>query len=105
VSPDHGPVVGFSLVRIRGANLSAGEETCFFFDLLSCKVSVHFGANAAFVIFDSPTAVLVLSPPNPPGTVDVTATVDGQTSTTSPADHFAYVELRLRRRPHRHHHR
>ena len=87
IVPTSGPTFGFTPVLIEGRGLTGEGGPCFFF----CKgVTVSFGATEAFVLFDSPTRALVLSPPNAPGTVDVTVTVDGRTSATSPADRFTY---------------
>jgi hypothetical protein len=91
VQPNHGRTSGWVPVLIDGKNLSASAQPCLFFNLSNCHVSVDFGTNAAFVLFDSPRFVLVIAPPaGTPGTVDVTVTVNGVTTAASPADHFTY---------------
>jgi len=88
VLPTSGPTFGFMPVLIEGKNLSPAGETCFF---STCSgMSVHFDEAEAFVILATPERDVVFSPPHSPGTVDVTVTVNGQTSAKTPADHFTY---------------
>jgi YVTN family beta-propeller protein len=94
VTPRKGPSFGFTLVRISGNDLTSGRNSCFWLNLSACDVGVHFGTREAFVLFAAPTTVFVVSPPGK-GTVDVTVTVDGATSATSPHDRFTYVNVRF----------
>jgi uncharacterized protein (TIGR03437 family) len=98
VTPNTGSKFGFTLVRIEGTNFIPAGTRCSRWDP-SCGVTVHFGTHKAFVLYASATSIWVLSPPGT-GTVDVTVTVDGHTSATSPADCFTYVHVRFRFRHH-----
>ncbi|HML01559.1 MAG TPA: IPT/TIG domain-containing protein [Acidimicrobiales bacterium] len=92
VSPSQGNFL--TTVVITGSNLlppNAGGS-CFWYCPSSLRVD--FGtAPALFVLGASPTEVVAVAP-HGQGTVDVTVTVDGITSQTSPADQFTYVSLR-----------
>ncbi|TMD38135.1 MAG: hypothetical protein E6I88_14610, partial [Chloroflexi bacterium] len=80
VSPTSGPAAGGTLVTVTGTN----------FDPSTNGTSINFGsAPASGVSCASTTSCTATSPPGT-GVVDVTATVGGSTSATSPADHFAY---------------
>ena len=93
VVPSSGSTFGFTRVLVEGHNLSPGGEACFFF---SCKgVTVDFGENEAFLLFASPERDVVLSPLHKAGTVDVTVTVNGKTSATTPADRYTYQRSRF----------
>jgi IPT/TIG domain-containing protein/FG-GAP repeat protein len=78
VIPDEGPQAGGTSVTITGANLDEAA-------------AVHFGASAAtsFEVI-SATSITALAPAGA-GTVDVSVTTSGGTSTTSPDDQFSYV--------------
>jgi large repetitive protein len=93
VEPNHGRTIGFTPVLIDGNGLSASAQYCLFFNLKRCDVSVHFGEKSAFVFFASPEDLIVFAPANSAGTVDITVTVDGVTSATTPADQFTYEPL------------
>jgi IPT/TIG domain len=100
VEPNHGRTSGWVLVLIDGKNLSASGETCLFFNLEKCHVSVHFDEAEPFVLYDSSEFVFVIAPPHGAGTVPVTVTVNGVTSAITPASQFTYEELSP---PGRHH--
>ena len=78
--PNGGPVLGGTLVTIRGSNL-LGTKT------------VRFGANAGQdVTVSSPTELTVVSPAGSAGaTVDVTVTTTSGTSAMVAADRFTYA--------------
>jgi hypothetical protein len=78
VSPNAGPAGGGSVVDIEGRGL--GRAT-----------GVHFGtiAAASFTVL-SPYAIAATAPPGS-GTVDVTVTGAGGTSTTSSSDRYQYL--------------
>jgi IPT/TIG domain len=91
VEPNHGRTLAFTPVLIDGKNLSARTGYCLFLNLTKCEVSVHFGEKAAFVFFASPEDVIVFAPASiKAGTVDITVTVSGVTSATTPSDQFTY---------------
>ena len=67
-------------MTISGANLTEA-------------ITVRFGSNSAvFFEVTSPTSITAISPAGT-GTVPVTVTTPGGTSTTSPADTFSYVPV------------
>ena len=78
VSPVAGPLGGGTTVTITGTNLANATL-------------VKFDANAATIIGDSATQIVVTDPAGGAGAVDVTVTTAGGTSNTSPADQFNYV--------------
>ena len=80
VAPSAGPLAGGALVTITGANLA--EAT-----------AVNFGTTAALgtIFSDTDTQIVVASPSESTGTVDVTVTTAGGTSATSTADQFTYT--------------
>jgi len=82
LNPDRGPSFGFTPVLITGTGLACPAHD------YSCKVTVTFGARRALIVLDRPTKIWLLSPPGP-GTVPVTATVDGVSSQATPAT-FTY---------------
>jgi hypothetical protein len=78
VSPNGGSSAGGTQVTITGTNFASGAI-------------VKFGSVAATnVTVNSSTSITAVSPAEPPGVVDVTVTVDGQTSATSSSDKFTY---------------
>jgi hypothetical protein len=78
VNPTEGPLGGGNSVTITGTNLNGTSV-------------VDFGSNpATSVTVESPTTVVATAPAGT-GTVDVTVTTPGGTSTTSPADRYTYV--------------
>lgn len=78
VSPVTGPTTGGTAVTITGTGFTS-------------DATVKFGSTAASsVTFVSTTSLTAVSPPEPPGVVDVTVTTGGGTSSTSSADEFAY---------------
>ncbi len=80
VSPNTGPFSGGTSVTISGTNFTP-------------STTVKFGNTpSSSVTFVSSTELIAISPPGS-GTVDVTVTTAGSTSTTSSADQFTYVPL------------
>jgi hypothetical protein len=77
VSPNTGPAAGGTSVIITGTNLSSAT-------------AVKFGGNTAAITANSATSITATAPAGS-GTVDVTVTTAGGTSTTSSADHFTYT--------------
>ena len=79
VTPTNGPTAGGTSVTITGTD----------FENVS---AVKFGAtNATTFSFVNATTVTATSPAGAAGTVDITVTTPGGTSTTSAADQFTYV--------------
>ena len=80
VSPPSGPGAGGTTVKITGTNLQGAT-------------AVDFGSTAATIrsINGAGTQVTATSPAHVTGTVAVTVTARGLTSTTSPADQFTYA--------------
>jgi hypothetical protein len=52
-----------------------------------------FGPLPGLIVSESSTRIVVISPPDWPGTVAVTVTTTGGTSATSAADEFTYLPL------------
>lgn len=77
ISPPSGPATGSGTVVITGTGFTG-------------VTSVNFGSNTASYFFSSDSSITG-TPPAGNGTVDVTVTTPGGTSTASPADHFTYV--------------
>ncbi|MGH3238146.1 MAG: IPT/TIG domain-containing protein, partial [Streptosporangiaceae bacterium] len=89
VTPDRGPRFGRTLVRISGTGLACPRHD------RSCRVSVFFGSHRAHLLFFATARTIwVISPPGA-GTVDVTVTVGGVTSQSTPADRFTYLKFRF----------
>jgi hypothetical protein len=80
VDPASGPVSGGTTVTITGSN----------FPSLFFVRRVNFGTSAVTSFSTSPGRIVVISPPGQPGTVDVTVTTAGGTSTPTPAARFTY---------------
>ena len=80
VSPTAGPAAGGSTVTITGTNLGT-----------AATATVTFGATAATIVSDNGTTLVATSPAGAAGTVDITVTTAGGTSTTSANDQFTYV--------------
>lgn len=79
VSPTSGPTSGGTVVNITGTGFTVGS-------------TVNFGTiAAASFTFNSATSITVTSPPQGPGTVDITVTALS-TSSTGPADQFTYIQ-------------
>ncbi len=76
VLPSTGPSAGGTSVTVTGTNLSGAT-------------AVKFGATAATIASNTSTQIVVTSPAGT-GTVDITVTTAGGTSSTSSADRFAY---------------
>jgi hypothetical protein len=79
VSPTAGPTAGGTAVTVTGTGFTPTSQ-------------VHFGATAAAGFhFDSATQLSVVSPAEAAGTVHVTVTTVGGTSSTSSADQFTFM--------------
>jgi hypothetical protein len=78
ISPSSGPATGGTVVTVTGANFASGA-------------TVDFGASAATGVTVASATSLTATSPAGTGTVDVTVTTAGGTSTTSAADRFSYV--------------
>ncbi len=76
-SPASGPTTGGTSVVLTGTNFSG-------------TTSVKFGATPAAFTVNSPTQITATAPAGT-GTVDITVTTVGGTSTTATADQFTYV--------------
>ena len=61
------------------------------FSIANSTGAVMFGANPATYTIDSNTQITATAPAGSVGTVDVTVTTPGGTSTTSAADRYTYV--------------
>jgi IPT/TIG domain len=83
VAPTSGPTYGSTWTDVTGTNLSPGGAYCVWYDFSACgSVTVYFGAEQAFIAYDSPTQIVVLTPAEPPGIVDVTVKAASGTSIT-----------------------
>jgi hypothetical protein len=69
VSPGTGSIAGGEVVTIQGSGFVAGA-------------TISFGGSAATVVSSADTTIVVLTPPAPPGLVDVTVTNPDQQSAT-----------------------
>ncbi|WP_111619789.1 IPT/TIG domain-containing protein [Paenibacillus pabuli] len=79
VSPTSGPTTGGTTVTLNGTNLNGAT-------------AVKFGATAATsYTVNSATQITATAPAGSAGTVDVTVTTPGGTSTTSAADQYTYI--------------
>jgi hypothetical protein len=85
INPSGGPAAGGTSVAITGGG----------FDSTAGATTVRFGSTPATGVSCSSTTSCVAASPAGSGTVDVTVTVGGQTSPTSPADAFTYVTSAL----------
>jgi hypothetical protein len=82
LNPPSGPSAGHRYLELFGSGLSPNSETCLWYKGSGCAgISVQIGSAAAFVIYGSPSELLVLTPPGSPGAVSVTLSVAGQKST------------------------
>jgi hypothetical protein len=78
VNPDLGPTSGGTSVTITGARLGGATAVDF------------GGVSAASFTVNSPESITAVSPPEGPGTVDVTVTTAAGTSPAVQADQFSY---------------
>ena len=78
INPGSGPAKGGTTVTIAGANLAGAT-------------AVWFGGTAASITSDTDNQIVVASPAESAGTVDVTVIAAGGASATSPADLFTFV--------------
>ena len=77
ISPTSGPSTGGTGVTITGNNLAGAT-------------AVKFGGVAGTIVSNSPTTIVVTSPPGS-GTVDVSVTTTAGSSATSSAGRFTYI--------------
>ncbi|MDB6081689.1 MAG: putative surface layer protein [Chlamydiia bacterium] len=78
ISPSHGSTAGGDTVTITGSGFTG-------------ITSVQFDTSAATsYIINSDNSITAISPPGTPGTVDITATASGGTSTASSLDRYTY---------------
>jgi hypothetical protein len=78
VNPNSGSTMGGNPVIITGTNFTGAT-------------SVSFGATTASFSINSPTQITATAPAESAGTVDVTVTNPGGTSSTSPSDIYTYI--------------
>lgn len=77
LSASSGPATGGTRLVITGTNLSGA--------------AVQFGPLPGLVVSESDTRIVVISPPDWPGTVAVTVKTAGGTSAATPSDEFTYL--------------
>lgn len=77
IAPDSGPAAGGTEVVITGDNFST-KVTC----ILPCPPIVSFGDIDVPAKEESDERLVVTSPPHPPGTVDITVKVTGESPVT-----------------------
>ncbi|WP_219993581.1 S-layer homology domain-containing protein [Paenibacillus pabuli] len=81
ISPTSGPTTGGTTVTLTGTNLTDAT-------------AVKFGATeATSYTVNSATQITATAPAGSAGTVDVTVTTPGGTSTTSAADQYTYIAM------------
>ena len=80
VSPSSGPAGGGTVVDVTGANLAGATE-------------VEFGSTPAASYTVESDSVIVATSPAGSGTVDVTVTTTGGTSSTNTGDQFTYTTV------------
>jgi hypothetical protein len=78
VSPQQGSTAGGDSVTISGDHLANAS-------------AVTFGGQAATIVSNTNSQIVVKSPAGAPGAVDVQVTAPGGTSATSSADRFTYI--------------
>jgi hypothetical protein len=78
ISPTVGPTVGGTRVTVTGTGLIFAT-------------AVNFGAVAGTIVSNTDTQVVVTSPAQGAGVVEVTVTTAGGTSALTPADRYTYV--------------
>ncbi len=80
ISPTSGPTTGGTSVTITGTNLSSAT-------------AVEFGTNNASITSNTATQIVATSPSGSTGSVHVTVTTAGGTSTTGGSDQFTYYTV------------
>ena len=91
LTPSSGASAGHRYLEIFGSGLYTNGETCLWYKGAGCSgISVDVGGNPAFVIYASPTELLVLTPAGSPGPAPVTVTVSGQSSLPATAATYNY---------------
>lgn len=98
IAPSSGATIGGTTVTITGQNLATYDPNT---GAVTALPTINFGANVATGIACSPAALpltlpvastcTAISPAAAAGVVDVQATLNAQTSPTSPADQFTYI--------------
>ena len=78
VTPSSGPTAGGTSVTITGTSLANATD-------------VKFGANSATITSNTATQIVATAPAGVVGTVDITVTAAGGTSSTGPADRYSYA--------------
>ncbi len=78
ITPSSGPSTGATAVTITGTNLAGAT-------------AVKFGSTAATFTVNGSTTITATSPAGSIGTIDVTVTTPGGTSTTTAADQYVYT--------------
>lgn len=87
IAPASGTSLGGDVVAVTGTNLTSTDPVTGAVTL----PSIDFGPNAGTGIACADATSCTVTSPAGLGTVDVRATIGGQTSATSAADRFAYV--------------
>ena len=80
VSPNQGPTAGGASVTITGTGFIS-------------VAAVKFGSATATFTVNSPTSLTATAPAGNSGTVDITVTTPGGTSSSGSADRYTYVSL------------
>jgi hypothetical protein len=78
-SPSSGPTTGTTSVTIAGTDLSGAT-------------AVNFGSTPGTISSDTDSQIVATSPSAAAGTVDITVTTVGGTSSTFSADHSSYTQ-------------
>jgi len=91
LDPASGSSAGQRYLEIFGSNLSPGTGTCLWYEGNGCPgITVDVDGNPAFVIYGSPTELLVLTPAGALGPAPVTVTVASQTSSATSGSTYTY---------------
>ncbi len=91
LSPTSGASAGHRYLEIFGSELSPNGETCLWYRGAGCTgITVEIGGNPAFVIYGSPTVLLVLTPAGTPGLATVAVTVNGIAATVGSSAIYTY---------------
>jgi hypothetical protein len=85
ITPDSGPAAGGTEIVITGDNFST-KVNC----ILPCPPIVSFGDIEVEAIDESDERLVVVTPPHPPATVDVSVSVAGEDPVTKP-DAFTFI--------------
>ena len=88
VAPSHGPSAGGQTIKVYGWRFVVGEGTRFTFGGVS--VGSDCPPETTGADHNGVPYCYVTPPPHAPGTVDVTATVEGETSAVTPEASYTY---------------